>query len=82
VFLLALPPLFLKMATWSALALKLTFLPLALFRRLHPWIRLCMVGLHLGLAFLVNFADLTLGMLTFFLTALPPVSRICTIRIK
>lgn len=62
-FLISLPPWFLKLATWSALALELSFAPLALFRRLRPLIWLAMVGLHLGLLFLVNFADLTAGML-------------------
>lgn len=62
-FLLSLPPGLLKTATWSALALELSFAPLVLFPRLRPWIWLAMVGLHLGLVFLVNFADLTLGML-------------------
>lgn len=62
-FLLSLPSWFLKAATWSALALELSFAPLALFRRLRPLIWLAMVSLHLGLMFLVNFADLTMGML-------------------
>ena len=62
-FLLSLPPSLLKTATWSGLALELSFAPLVLFPRLRPWIWLAMVGLHLGLVFLVNFADLTLGML-------------------
>ncbi len=62
-FLLSLPPWLLKTATWSGLALELSFAPLVLFPRLRPWIWLAMVGLHLGLVFLVNFADLTLGML-------------------
>jgi predicted DCC family thiol-disulfide oxidoreductase YuxK len=72
VFLLGLPPLFLKMATWSALALELSFAPLALFRRIRPLIWLAMVGLHLGLVFLVNFADLTLGMLIVHFFAFDP----------
>lgn len=62
-FLLGLPPWFLKTATWSALGLELSFAPLALFRRLRPLIWLAMVGMHVGLVVLVNFADLTIGML-------------------
>jgi predicted DCC family thiol-disulfide oxidoreductase YuxK len=62
-FLLGLPPFLLKIATWSALALELGFAPLALFRRFRPLIWFAMVVLHLGLMLLVNFADLTLGML-------------------
>jgi predicted DCC family thiol-disulfide oxidoreductase YuxK len=62
-FLLALPAWLLKAATWGALLLELSFAPLALFRRLRPILWLCMVGLHLGLLVLVNFTDLTAGML-------------------
>jgi predicted DCC family thiol-disulfide oxidoreductase YuxK len=62
-FFLTLPAWLLKAATWSALLLELSFAPLALFRRLRPILWLCMVGLHLGLLVLVNFTDLTIGML-------------------
>jgi predicted DCC family thiol-disulfide oxidoreductase YuxK len=61
--LLTLPPIFLKLATWSALALELGFAPLALLRRLRHPIWLAMVIMHLGLLCLVNFSDLTWGML-------------------
>jgi len=61
--LLALPALWLKAATWAALSLELSFAPLAIFRRLRPFLWLAMVGLHLGLLVLVNFSDLTVGML-------------------
>jgi len=71
-FLLALPPVFLKFATWSALGLELSFAPLALFRRLRPWIWLAMLCLQLGLVVLVNFADLTFGMLILHLFTFDP----------
>jgi predicted DCC family thiol-disulfide oxidoreductase YuxK len=61
--LLALPWWCLKAATWAALFLELGFAPLALFRRLRPMLWLAMVGMHLGLLVLVNFSDLTIGML-------------------
>lgn len=61
--LLALPAWCLKGATWAALFLELAFAPLALIRRLRPFLWLVMVGLHLGLLVLVNFSDLTMGML-------------------
>jgi predicted DCC family thiol-disulfide oxidoreductase YuxK len=61
--LLGLPPLPMRVATWSALALELLFAPLALSRKLRPWIWLGMVGMHLGLLLMVDFADLTCGML-------------------
>lgn len=71
-FLLALPSWFLKTATWSALGLELSFAPLALFRRLRPLIWVAMIGLHVGLMFLVNFADLTIGMLILHLFTFDP----------
>lgn len=71
-FLLDLPSWFLKTATWSALGLELSFAPLALFRRLRPLIWLAMVGLHVGLMVLVNFADLTMGMLILHLFTFDP----------
>jgi len=61
--LLALPPLSLRLATWGALFLELFFAPLSLFRKLRPALWLAMLGMHLGLLALVNFSDLTLGML-------------------
>ena len=71
-FLLALPPVFLKTATRSALGLELSYAPLALFRRLRPLIWLAMVCLHVGLMVLVNFADLTMGMLILHLFTFDP----------
>jgi len=62
-FLLGLPPISMKLATWSVLALELTFAPLAIFRRVRPFVWTAMVSLHLALLVLINFADLTLGML-------------------
>jgi predicted DCC family thiol-disulfide oxidoreductase YuxK len=61
--LLALPLWSLKAATWAALFLELEFAPLALLRRLRPFLWLAMVSLHIGLLVLVNFSDLTIGML-------------------
>ncbi len=64
-FFLALPPSFLQFGTWSGLCLELLFAPLALFRRVRPWIWSLMVMMHLGLLTLIDFADLTFGMLLF-----------------
>ena len=61
-FILGFPPLVLQLATWGALG-QLSFAPLAVFRRLRPWIWLAIVCLPIGLVFLVNFSHLTLGML-------------------
>ena len=62
-FFLVWPPIYLQLATWGGLALELLYAPLALFRRLRPWLWLLMVMMHLGLITLIDFADLTLGML-------------------
>jgi predicted DCC family thiol-disulfide oxidoreductase YuxK len=70
--LLAMPPVSLRIATWAALALELTFAPLALLRRARPWIWTAMVGLHAGLLLLVSFADLTAGMLLVHLFTFDP----------
>ncbi len=59
----ATPIFLLKVATWGGLALELLFAPLALLRQVRPWIWGLMVALHLSLLVLVDFADLTLGML-------------------
>jgi predicted DCC family thiol-disulfide oxidoreductase YuxK len=59
---LALPPLALTAATWGALALELLYAPLAIFRRVRPWLWLAMLLMHLGLMVLIDFADLSFGM--------------------
>jgi len=60
---LALPPIVLRLATWGALSIELLFAPLATVARLRPWVWLAAVGMHLGLLAMVDFADLTCGML-------------------
>jgi predicted DCC family thiol-disulfide oxidoreductase YuxK len=60
--LVSMPPVFLKSATWGALAQELTFAPLALIRRARPWIWSAMLLLHLSLLALIDFPDLTIGM--------------------
>ena len=69
---LALPDPALRLATWSALALELGFAPLALFRRLRPALWMALLGMHLGLALLIDFADLSLGMLILHLFTFNP----------
>lgn len=60
---LGLPEFFLKGMTWGTLAIEFLFAPLALWRVARPWLWLAVVGMHLGILLVVNFADLTLGML-------------------
>ena len=70
--LLALPPWILHLGTWSALALELGFAPLALVRRLRPWLWGLMLLMHLSLIALIDFADLSLGMVMIHLFTWDP----------
>jgi predicted DCC family thiol-disulfide oxidoreductase YuxK len=69
---LTLPSGFLRVATWGALALELSFGPLALFRRARAWIWSGMLLLHLGLFLLISFPDLTAGMVILHLFTFDP----------
>ncbi len=69
---LMLPDFLRRGMTWFVLALELFFLPLALFRRVRPWLWATMVMMHLGLIFMIDFADLTLGMLMVHLFTFDP----------
>ena len=72
VWLLSFPPICLRLATWSALGLELFFAPLSLVRRLRPWIWSTMLLMHFGLFALVDFADLTAGMIVLHLFTFDP----------
>ena len=61
--LLALPDDVLRLGTWLALGLELCFAPLALVRRVRPWLWGAMLLMHLGLVVVIDFADLSLGMI-------------------
>lgn len=69
---LALPPDMLRLATWGALLAELSFAPLALIPRLRPWLWGAMVLMHLSLITLLDFADLSLGMLMLHLFTFDP----------
>lgn len=60
--LVGLPETALRLITWGALALELSFAPLALFRRTRPYIWGSMMAMHIGLIPLIDFADLSIGM--------------------
>jgi uncharacterized membrane protein YphA (DoxX/SURF4 family) len=70
--LLAVPAPFLRAASWVALGLEISFAPLALFRRLRPWIWSAMLCLHIGLFLLISFPDLTAGMIFLHLFTFDP----------
>lgn len=69
---LMLPSWLLAVGAWGALGLELFFAPLALFRRLRPWLWLAMLGMHASLLTLLDFADLTLGMVMLQLFTFDP----------
>jgi predicted DCC family thiol-disulfide oxidoreductase YuxK len=69
---LGLPSWMLRLATWGALGLELLFAPLALVRALRPWLWLAMLGMHASLLALLDFADLTLGMVMLQLLTFDP----------
>lgn len=69
---LALPPALLALGTWGALALEIAFAPLALVRRLRPWLWLALLALHVSLIALIDFADLSLGMVMFHFFTFDP----------
>lgn len=71
-FLLWLPPIFLKLLTWSVLYIELLFAPLVLFSRLRPILWGLMFMIQFGFAFLLNFIDLTSAMLLFHLFTFNP----------
>ncbi len=69
---LTLPDVLLRIGTWAALLLELLFAPLSLSRRLRPWIWSAALGLHLCLIALIDFADLSLGMVMVHLFTFDP----------
>jgi predicted DCC family thiol-disulfide oxidoreductase YuxK len=70
--LLAIPSWAVKIVTWGALAAELSFAPLALVRRFRPWLWSILLSMHLLLIVLVDFADLSLGMVMLHLFTFDP----------
>lgn len=56
-------PLVLKFSTWFSLFLEISFLPLGVFYRTRFIFWVVYLGFHLGILFLINFSDLTIGVL-------------------
>lgn len=71
-FVLATPAFALRIASWGALTLELTYVLLALFRRARPWIWVAMLTLHLSLMVFIDFADLSFGMVILHLFTFDP----------
>jgi predicted DCC family thiol-disulfide oxidoreductase YuxK len=70
--LLGLPSWLLHLGTWTMLAFELAFAPLALLPRLRPWLWGITLSMQLALLVLIDFADLSLGMVMFHLFACDP----------
>jgi predicted DCC family thiol-disulfide oxidoreductase YuxK len=70
--LLALPSGFLHLATWAALFLELSFAPLALVPRLRPLLWGLLLAMHVNLIVVIDFADLSLGMVMLHLFTFDP----------
>lgn len=70
--LLAAPAWAIKGMTWSALALELLFAPLALIRKARPLLWFVMLMMHIGLITLIDFADLSAGMIMLHLFSFNP----------
>jgi hypothetical protein len=54
------------------LYVELLFAPAALWPRARPWLWTAMLAIQFGFLFLLNFADLTIGMLLFHLFTFNP----------
>lgn len=70
--LLALPDGVLHLATWGALGLELAFAPLALIGRLRPWLWSLTLAMHCALMLVIDFVDLSLGMVMLHLFTFDP----------
>jgi predicted DCC family thiol-disulfide oxidoreductase YuxK len=68
----SLPAGIVRLMTWGALCAEVSFAPLALVPRLRPWIWSLMLAMHLGLMVLIDFADLSMGMVMLHLFTFDP----------
>lgn len=71
-FMLWLPPILISLLTWFVLVVELFWAPIALWRPARPWVWAAMLFVQFGFLFLLNFADLTIGMLLFHLFTFDP----------
>jgi predicted DCC family thiol-disulfide oxidoreductase YuxK len=67
-----LPAPALAAGTWAVLLLEIAYAPLALLRRVRPWLWGTMLALHVSLIALIDFADLSLGMVMLHLFTFDP----------
>ncbi len=76
--LLSLPEFVLQLGSWGGLALELLFAPLALVARARPLIWAAMLGMHLTLMALIDFPDLSQGMILLHAFTFDPACIIST----
>ncbi|MCI0415134.1 hypothetical protein L0222_20370 [bacterium] len=69
------PFLILGVASWSVLACELFFAPLCIIRRFRLFLWSFMLSVHVGLIVLLDFADLSIGMILFHLFTAPVLSK-------
>lgn len=62
-FLLELPMIFHKLSSYIVLAVELLSLPLFIYPKTRKWIWLILVVFHISILTVIDFADLTIGML-------------------
>lgn len=62
-YLLSMPDIVLKIQTWLSLALEISCLPLGMFYNTRKLFWFALFGLHIGIIAVINFTDLTLGVL-------------------
>jgi len=58
---LQLPSALIALVTWGALALEISFAPLAIMRKVRPWLWLAVLGMQLAWMALGHFADASAG---------------------
>ncbi len=71
-FMASWPSVALATLTWGVLAFEIGFAPLAAARRLRPWLWSGMLLMHCGLLVLIDFADLTAGMVVLHIATFDP----------
>lgn len=69
---LGLPAIILSLITWFILVIELAYAPLALIPKLRPWLWGSMLIVQFGFLLLLDFPDLTFGMLMFHLLTFDP----------
>jgi len=66
------PDIVFTIQTYFSLALEILFLPLVLFRKTRFIAWLAILGMHFGILSMINFTDLTLGVVMFHLFTFDP----------